>query len=301
MSKTILFLVLIITLNTGSQNQSIVQKASGNWSSLIKLNGFDPNDDQQSNADTDFVGNSTYALMETQKQTVSFTDGITDDVYYFRARMGQSNPNTSFYFGIDVSGDLIADVFIEANVKTQTPFVSLHVRDYSKSGISPSQTAWLNGTQNKELILTARNSLISDYSAGTDIDGGNSGTDFWIEFGFTEEILKTFVQNNFGLSVNGNVIIALYAFTSTSQTSNGDVAGVNDSIAGELDKTWEELGVIIQGSLNNIASGVIVTPKVYSQITEDTTPIITGTWGGNLLGDDTLSVTVNEKIYTKVN
>ena len=301
MNKTILFLALIITFNSGAQNQSIVQKATGNWSSLIKLNGFDPNDDQQSNADTDFVGNATYALMETQKQTVTFTDGITDEVYYFRARMGQSNPNTSFYFGIDVSGDLIADVFIEANVKAQTSFVSFHIRDYSKSGISPSQTSWLNGTQNNELFLTARNASISDYSAGTDIDGGNSGTDFWIEFAFTEEILKTFVLNNFGLAVNGDSIIALYAFTSTSQTSNGDVGGVNDSIAGELDKTWEELGVIIQGSLNNIVSGVIVTPKVYSQITEDTTPIITGTWGGNMLGDDTLSVTVNETIYNENN
>lgn len=301
MNKIIIFLSLITSLNIGAQNQSIVQKASGNWSPLIKLNGFDPNDDQQSNADTDFVGNSTYALMETQKQTVTFTDGITDEVYYFRARMGQSNPNTSFYFGIDVSGDLIADVFIEANVKSQTPFVSFHIRDNSKSGVSPSQTAWLNGTQNNELILTARNAAISDYSAGTDIDGGNSGTDFWIEFAFTEEILKSFVLNNFDLAVNGDSIIALYAFTSTSQTSNGDVAGVNDAIAGELDKTWEELGVIIQGSFNNIASGVIVTPKVYSQITEDTTPIITGTWGGNMLGDDTLSVTVNDTTYNKSN
>jgi hypothetical protein len=32
--------------------------------------------------------------------------------------------------------------------------------------------------------------LLSSYSAGTDIDGGNSGTDHWIEFGFTEESLK---------------------------------------------------------------------------------------------------------------
>ena len=173
-----------------SQVNASVDQPNGSWIPLIKGDRFDPNDDQQSNADTDFVGNATYALMETQKQTVTFTDGITDEVYYFRARMGQSNPNTSFYFGIDVSGDLIADVFIEANVKAQTPFVSFHVRDYSKTGISPSQTAWLNGTQNNELFLTNRDAFILDYSAGTDIDGGNSGTDFWIEFAFTEEILK---------------------------------------------------------------------------------------------------------------
>ena len=301
MNRIILFLTLAISLNSGAQNQSIVQKASGNWTSLIKLDGFDPNDDQQSNADTDFVGNAIYALVETQNQTVSFADGITDEVYYFRARMGQSNPSTSFYFGIDVSGDLIGDVYIEANVKSQTPFVSFHMRDISKSGISPSQTAWLNGTQNNELFLTSRDAIILDYAAGTDIDGGNSGEDFWVEFAFTENILRSYVQNNFGLNINGDSVIALFAFTSTSQTSNGDVGGVNDNIPSELDKTWAELGVIIQGSLNNIVSGVIVTPKVYSQLTEDTTPIITGTWGGRMLGDDTLSITVNGTIYNEGN
>jgi hypothetical protein len=44
--------------------------------------------------------------------------------------------------------------------------------------------------------LDGRNAAISSYSAGTDIDGGNSGTD-WIEFGFTEESLKH-ILNNFG-------------------------------------------------------------------------------------------------------
>lgn len=294
-------MTLVISLNCIAQNTPNVQKASGNWSALIKLDGFDPNDDQQSNADTDFVGNATYALMETQKQTVTFTDGITDEVYYFRARMGQSNPSTSFYFGIDVSGDLIGDIFIEANVKSQTPFVSFHLRDYSKSGLTPSQTAWLNGTQNNELFLTSRDAIILDYASGTDIDGGNSGEDFWVEFAFTENILKSYVQNNFGLNINGDSIIALYAFTSTSQTSNGDVGGVNDSISGELDKTWEELGVIIQGSLNTLSSGVILSPTVDNQVTEDTTPIITGAWGGRMLGDDTLLVTVNGTTYTESN
>jgi hypothetical protein len=32
------------------------------------MKGFDPNDDQQSVADTDFVGNAIYAMVETQKR-----------------------------------------------------------------------------------------------------------------------------------------------------------------------------------------------------------------------------------------
>ena len=278
--------------------QSLGAYSSNDWKPLIKLANFDPNDDQQSVADTDFVGNATHAIMETQRSTTKFSDGVTDEVYYFRVRMGQSNPSTSFYFGIDVTGDLIADLFIEANAKSKPNFISLHKRDQSKTGLSPSQTAWLNGVQNGELLLTNRDAEIRSYSAGTDIDGGNSGTDYWIEFGITEESLKSYVLSNFGTSITGDSVIALYGFTSTSQTANGDVMGINDKIAGELDKSWEELGVIINGTLNNIASGEILRPTVNSLTTDDTTPVISGTWGGYMLGDDHLSVTVNGITYT---
>ena len=282
-----------------SQVNASVDQPNGSWIPLIKGDRFDPNDDQQSVADTDFVGNATYALLETQKETIDFSDGVTDDVYFFRVRMGQSNPSTSFYLGIDVSGDLVADLFVEANIKSKTPFVSFHKRDYSKTGLSPSQTSWLNGSQNDEEILNGRNANITSYSAGTDIDGGNSGTDYWIEFGFTEESIKNYVLNNFGLAIDGDSAVALYGFTSTSQTSNGDVAGVNDKEPGVLDKTWVELGVVINGTLNNIVSGEILTPTVNFLTTTETTTTITGTWGGDMLGDDSLSITVNGKTYTE--
>lgn len=276
-----------------------VGQAKGLWIPLMKGDKFDPIDDQQSVADTDFVGNASNAMVETQKATINFTDGLTDEAYFFRVRMGQSNASTSFYLGLDVSGDLIADLFIEANMKSQTPYVSFHKRDYSKTGLSPSQTSWLNGTKNNEFFLDARNANILTYTAGTDIDGGNSGTDSWIEFGFTEESLKAYVLNNFGLTITGNSAIALYGFTSTSQTSNGDVAGVNDKLPGVLDKSWEELGVIINGTLDNIASGEILTPIVNSQTTTDTTPVISGTWGGEMLGDDHLTVAINGITYSQ--
>ena len=296
----ILYTIVILLFQISfSQSKTAVGNASGSWIALMKGDKFDPNDDQQSVADTDFVGNAINALVETQKQTMNFSDGITDDVYFFRVRMGQSNPSTSFYLGLDVSGDQIADLFIEANMKSQTPYVSFHKRDYAKTGLSPSQTSWLNGTRNGELFLDGRNANVSYYSAGTDIDGGNSGTDFWIEFGFTEESLKAYALANFGLNISGESAIALYGFTSTSQTSNGDIAGVDDKIPGILDKTWEELGVIINGTFNNIASGEILTPTVISQTTTNTSPTISGTWGGTMLGDDSLTVTVNGVTYSQ--
>jgi hypothetical protein len=44
------------------------------------------------------------------KVSINFTDGLTDDVYFFRVRMEQVT-HQLFYLGIDVSGDLIADLF----------------------------------------------------------------------------------------------------------------------------------------------------------------------------------------------
>jgi hypothetical protein len=90
----------------------------------------------------------------------------------------------------------------------------LFIKEIQKQ-VSPSQT-WLNGIKNNEFLMVEM--LLSSYSAGTDIDGGNSGTD-WIEFGFTES-LKTYVLNNFGWHYR-KPAIALYGFTSTSQTLMG--------------------------------------------------------------------------------
>jgi len=301
--KNIFILIIIyisVITQIFSQNNTVIS-ATGDWNSLIQLDGFDPNNDQQSNAYTDFVGNANYPLMEAQKETVVFSDGVIDDVFYFRVRMGSSNPKASFYFGLDVTGNFIADIFIEANVKSQTPFVAYHLRDYTKSGLSPSQTSWLNGTQNGEQELTNRHATISDYSAGTDLDGGNSGIDFWIEFGFTEESLKSYVQNNLNLSITGESVIGLYGFSSTSQTSNGDVMGLDDNTSSELDESWMDLGIVNIQNLNNLTSGLIVPPTINPLTIESINPTITGNWGGAMLGGDSLTVTINNTDYTTSN
>ena len=72
-SVNFLFLVLFFQLGF-SQSTSAVGNASGSWVTLMKGDKFDLNDDQQSVADTDFVGNATYAMVETQKETIKCND-----------------------------------------------------------------------------------------------------------------------------------------------------------------------------------------------------------------------------------
>jgi len=283
-----------------------ITAAVGTWEPLIKQSTFDPNDDQQSVSDGDLVGNATHAMLETQRSTYSFSSGDSqDEVYYFRVRLGDQHSGgklgTSFYLALDLDGDQIADVFVEANVKNNTPFVAFHLSDPAKAGTGPSNTGWLNSANNTniERELTSRDSYIQAYDSSTDLDG-NGETDTWVEFAFTEEAIKSFATDALGLSISGDSTLALYTFTSTSQTANGDIGGVNDN-TDDLTKTWEELGVIINGSLNDVSTNAILTPTINSETFNTNTVTITGTWGGDKGGTDSLTIELNGSTYNASN
>lgn len=198
-----LFLITAFFLvEVGYAQTSTTPQASGTWLNLFISDKFDPNDDQQAVSDTDLVGNASNPMIQTQRAEIEFTDGITDKVYYFRARMGDAHTNgklgTSFYLGLDTDGDDLANVFVETDVKNNKgPLVKFHISDPTQSGLSPSETGWKNSSNDDsvERELTARDAFAEAYSvtAGdTDLDA-NGETDTWIEFGFTEESLKDFV------------------------------------------------------------------------------------------------------------
>jgi gliding motility-associated-like protein len=294
---------------------SEVPGASGAWSPMMSGNNFDPNDDQQAVSDTDIVGNANNTLLQTQRDGYFFSSGQpTDYVYYFRARHGDAHSSgklgSSFYLGLDINGDEIADVFVEANVKGEqgkNPFVSFHKADMTKGndGVGPSSTAWLNSSKdiNVERKLTSRDGSIQaydvvngQYSTATDLDN-NGENDTWVEFSFTEKSLIDFANDAWNKSITGDSTLTLYAFTSTSQTANGDIAGIHDKNE-DLSKSWKELGVIVTGSLNEVSNNEILKPTVTSATFSTTTPTITGTWGSDKGGTDDLTVGINGVTYT---
>jgi len=57
--------------------------------------------------------------------------------------------------------------------------------------------------------------------------------------------------------------------------------------------------VSIYGTVAAVPAVPILTPTVISQSTTNTSPTISGTWGGSILGDDTLTVTVNGITYSE--
>ena len=270
-----------------------------NWKNLFIGSAFDPSNDQQAVSDNDLVGNASNSMMEAQ------TSGTGDATnYYFRARMGDSNPSTSLFLGLDLNRDGRIDVFIEANVKDRTPYISLHVSDPGKSGVGPSSTGWLNSSNDStvELKISADNSYIAkQVSAGTNIDAAG-GTDSWIQFGFRFIDLKAFAKNAIGFdNLSVDDVVSAVLFTSTGQTANGDIAGVNDSISADLAKTWAELGIFTTGSLDDLVTGELISPTVNKLSTSDTSPEISGTWGGENGGSDVLTIQVNGITYSSGN
>jgi hypothetical protein len=252
------------------------------WYNLMFGSNWDPLDDQQAVAETDLVGDANNVLTQVGSSKMIINGQALDDYYYFRTRMGEADPKTSIYLGLDLDGDNTADVFVEANNKAQTPYIAYHISDPSKSGYSPSQTGWLNSTNNTnvELQLSGSQSQITRYTTGADMENSNqSDDDDWVEWAFSEESLKSFASNALSLNIDGNSAIALFLFTSTSQTANGDIAGVDDNTA-DLTSSWADLGIVIYGSLNSVSSGSIITPTVTTLSTTNSTPTISGFWGG---------------------
>ena len=282
-TKILLVLILFLSCQQFFAQVSSISQATGTWNSIIKQDNFDPNDDQQAVSDTDLVGDAVNAMLEAQNINYIFSTGTAqDDVYFFRVRLGDHHSNgklnTSFYLALDLDNDQVADVFVEANIKASSPFLAFHISDPSKSGLGPSSTGWENSTNNIniERELDSRSSFITAYDSTTDLDS-NGETDTWLEFAFTEESIQSFATDVFGFSISGDTTIALYTFTSTSQTANGDIGGVDDN-NDDLSLTWGDLGVIINGSLNNISSGII---------TDSTAPVITSSTTGIDLAENT--------------
>ena len=301
-----------------------------NWVNLFYGSTFDPNDDQQSTAGADLVGSGSVPLVRTQKVVSG-----SETIFFYQVRMGtlsNGNSSASFYLGLDIdgSGDFpVADMFIEAGFsiisnKLKKGSVAFHKADFSNGniGVSPNTTAWQNSATDEnieyELLSgSGNNTFYSNTSAfisisdtGADLDGDGSN-EWWVTFGFTLAELQDWAHNGIrsgSVSVDANNIsssavsadttLALFGFTSTSQTANGDVAGVDDRTA-DLDESWLELGVVINTSLNGAASGAPSSPTVNRLTTADTTPTVSGT--ALLTSVDSLAVVINGVTYTTAN
>lgn len=104
-------------INSISQinSNNLPQYAALSWYTLLTGDNFDASNDTQAQVESlDLVGNASNPMLQTQRDRVWFEGSDTPEfVYYFRARHGTVPTNSSFYLGIDVNGDKIADLLLE--------------------------------------------------------------------------------------------------------------------------------------------------------------------------------------------
>lgn len=232
------------------------------WIDVLKGGNYDPpNDNQAHAAGIDLVGDSSHAMLRAYRSGAGGSDSST--IYYFQALVGKNPGTISFYLGLDVTGDGLGDVFIEAKYFSTgsgtAPELHYHIADPSKAQTSPSTTGWVNSSTdaNIELTLSSTDSYVARTVTAYDLDA-NGWPDYYITFGFTLSSLQAFASNALGVSVDGSSIKVLYGFTATSQTANGDIGGINDQTA-DLTASWPSLGSRIGEYLDTVSTVGLVS------------------------------------------
>ncbi len=267
------------------------------WHDLLKGSMWDPYDDQTgTSSEIDLVGNDSNALFQATYQKLYDTEDKTlTDHLFFRARLGDSTFNDGLlWIGLDVAqNDMEVDTYLRVDLANYT--ISLHdtIQTSSTFNNTPNQ---LNINPSASDTLTgANNYYISLYNAATDLDQ-NGQKDSWLEIGFDLAEFNRFK------SLNMTQQSAISVFTSDTAQNNYDYAGFDDQ--SELDKTWEEVGALTIGTIDEFTSGKTLAPydifnsnqlKDYSS----DTMYIEGIWGGHMGADeDTIYFNWNNQVYT---
>ena len=269
------------------------------WHDLLKGSMWDPFDDQTGNSsEIDLVGNDSNALF--QATTYEIYDNVDEQLsqhYFFRARLGDSTFNNGLvWIGLDRNGN---DDEIDSYLMVDLANYTMHIYDtlVTSSTLNDDAEKLTLDDDPQYTFSGTNNYSISLYSAGTDLDQNGQG-DSWLEIGFD--------QNSFNASTGGNISLSLNSainlFTSDTSLTNFDFAGFDDQ--SELSMTWQEVGALTVGTLDEFTSGKLLAPYDLKNSNElldfsSDTMFVEGIWGGHMGEDqDTIWFSWNGQIYT---
>ena len=269
------------------------------WHDLLKGSMWDPYDDQSgTSSEIDLVGDDANALFQaTAYELYDTVDEQLSQHYFFRARLGDSTFNNGLvWIGLDRNGnDDEIDSYLMVDLANYTMGIydtlqtsSTLNDDADKLTLDDDPHYTFSGTNNYSISL---------YNAGTDLDQNGQG-DSWLEIGFD--------QNSFNASTGGDISLSLNSainlFTSDTSLTNFDFAGFDDQ--SELSMTWQEVGALTVGTLDEFTSGKLLAPYDLKNSNElldfsSDTMFVEGIWGGHMGEDqDTIWFNWNGQIYT---
>ncbi|NCF54545.1 MAG: hypothetical protein GWP31_07780, partial [Bacteroidetes bacterium] len=269
------------------------------WHDLLKGSMWDPYDDQSgTSSEIDLVGDDANALFQaTAYELYDAVDEQLSQHYFFRARLGDSTFNNGLvWIGLDRNGN---DDEIDSYLMVDLANYTMHIYDtlVTSSTLNDNAEKLTLDDDPQYTFSGTNNYSISLYSAGTDLDQNGQG-DSWLEIGFD--------QNSFNASTGGDISLSLNSainlFTSDTSLANFDFAGFDDQ--SELSMTWQEVGALTVGTLDEFTSGKLLAPYDLKNSNElldfsSDTMFVEGIWGGHMGEDqDTIWFNWNGQIYT---
>ena len=245
--------VLGLVVAAGWAAAAVVDSGSlSGWTPVLYASTLpDPKQDQQTGQqEGDLVGDATHAALLTR-----FDDGgtslLTDGVIYYRLRLGgQENPpgySRAAFVGIDVDSDGDLDGFIGVDNSGSADKVGIWDAGIG-ANISPSTTSiasapyasYALGTTNYNWRAVA---VATDGGTSNDLDGGTSGTDFYLSFAVPFADVVSYFSTVKGQTIDQNSPFRYVFATATQANSlNQDIGAINGGVNSST--TWTTLGAI---------------------------------------------------------
>lgn len=211
----------------------------------------DPTHDQQTGQqEGDIVGNDLNPAIYTYFSNEG-TPSLTDGILYFRARLGgeESPPGYSraFFVGVEATGDDALDAFIGVDNSGSNDVIGIWDAG-SGANTSPSTTsiassAFATYTENSTNYNWRAVSLLTDGGSTADVDGGTSGTDYYLSYAVPFADVVSYFSTIKGASVNENTTFHYVFATATQANSlNQDLGGLDGGV--NSSQTWSQLGLL---------------------------------------------------------
>jgi hypothetical protein len=260
---------------------------SGAWTRLHQGSQFDSGADTQANkAGTEIVGDTSHSssfVNYDDNGTTSGPDPELDDILSLRLRIGDETKSTHSsygFFGFDADADGKLEGFISSGAGSTAIWsagTDLNISPSTTSISNSPHTSYSQGAGNYNFAAV---SVANDPDGATNTDlNGDSNTDVFISLAIQVSDLDAFLLTQ-GITFTPATQLRFVALTATQTNSlNSDFNGVSDSGTSDWTQSFASLGMYSDpvDSTGVVDTTPPATPTVTSQITNDTTPAVSGT------------------------
>ena len=206
-------------------------------------------DQQTGQAESDIVGDEFNGAFYTAFDNGGTPLDLEDGTLFFRLRVGAEKNPSGFSNAAFVGIDANEDGEIEAFVGVDNSGSGDHVGIWNAgtgANTSPNTTSILSPPITEDPLSIDNYSwrpvdILTDGITDDDLDGGTTGTDYYVSFAIPFGALVNYYDTNEAFTIDELTPLQYVAATATQDNSlNQDLNGVDGGVNSVM--TWEELG-----------------------------------------------------------